>query len=251
MTLVMYDSIYINQIPSDALNVAGYVGGSWPTYNSLVTTFPHANVLSIAPEAYMDAVCLDVEPYDATNSQVVPWLKRQLARGVHRPVIYSSADNQNAVYDEVVAAGIQPADVRFWSAHYAGEHICGPKSCGNVKFDCDGTQWTSNALGKTLDQSLLLDSFFTSTSPAPAPTIPVWETTIMNVIPTIQEGSTNKPFVNRVQGLLKANYVTALQIDGSFGPVTKAAVEALQKQHGLTVDGVVGPHTWSVLVTGA
>jgi peptidoglycan hydrolase-like protein with peptidoglycan-binding domain len=34
---------------------------------------------------------------------------------------------------------------------------------------------------------------------------------------------------------------------GPFGPMTHAAVVALQKKHGLTADGIVGPLTWSKL----
>ncbi len=37
------------------------------------------------------------------------------------------------------------------------------------------------------------------------------------------------------------------QIDGIFGPVTKAAVEQFQLDGHLTVDGIVGPATWAAL----
>ena len=35
--------------------------------------------------------------------------------------------------------------------------------------------------------------------------------------------------------------------DGDFGKNTEAAVKAFQKDNGLTVDGIIGPQTWSVL----
>jgi hypothetical protein len=36
------------------------------------------------------------------------------------------------------------------------------------------------------------------------------------------------------------------EIDGDFGPVTKAAVMAKQRLEGIAADGIVGPHTWEV-----
>jgi peptidoglycan hydrolase-like protein with peptidoglycan-binding domain len=38
-----------------------------------------------------------------------------------------------------------------------------------------------------------------------------------------------------------------LQSDGNFGPETEASIRRLQARHGLTVDGVAGPATWSLL----
>ncbi|HTZ87421.1 MAG TPA: peptidoglycan-binding protein [Solirubrobacteraceae bacterium] len=59
-----------------------------------------------------------------------------------------------------------------------------------------------------------------------------------------EEGSSGNA-VSRLQ------YALHLPTDGNFGPETEAAIERLQARHGLTVDGVVGPATWSVLgVTG-
>ena len=64
-------------------------------------------------------------------------------------------------------AGIARSTVRLWTAHYeVGQHICGPGTCGALSVNADGTQWTPNAVvnGKTLvlDQSLLLENFFTT-----------------------------------------------------------------------------------------
>lgn len=39
-----------------------------------------------------------------------------------------------------------------------------------------------------------------------------------------------------------------LTLDGSFGDKTEAAVKSYQESHGLLVDGIVGPSTWSSLI---
>lgn len=63
---------------------------------------------------------------------------------------------------------------------------------------------------------------------------------------TVQEGSRGHD-VRAVQYLLNHHgYSTA--VDGVFGSSTKSKVMAFQGDHGLTVDGIVGPATWSELV---
>src|SRR5699024_5459525 len=39
-----------------------------------------------------------------------------------------------------------------------------------------------------------------------------------------------------------------LAVDGSFGPLTLAAVKHYQRSHDLLVDGIVGPITWGSLL---
>lgn len=57
---------------------------------------------------------------------------------------------------------------------------------------------------------------------------------------TVQYGSTGTD-VKVVQSLLGTT------VDGGFGSGTRSAVQAWQRGHGLTSDGVVGPMTWSSL----
>jgi murein L,D-transpeptidase YcbB/YkuD len=66
--------------------------------------------------------------------------------------------------------------------------------------------------------------------------------------PTVQLGSSG-PEVRNLQYLLaRLHFLDAPQLDGDFGSVTQAAVEAFQQDRGLAVDGVAGPATWSALL---
>jgi peptidoglycan hydrolase-like protein with peptidoglycan-binding domain len=63
---------------------------------------------------------------------------------------------------------------------------------------------------------------------------------------TVRRGSTGVA-VRRVQKRLTlAGYDTG-GVDGTFGARTEAGVKALQRDAGLTQDGVVGPKTWDAI----
>lgn len=151
----MYDSVSIGQIPANAAAVAGYVNGRWPTFPSLASNFPHAKRLSIAVNAHADAVCLDVESGDATPDQAPAWVKRQLHRGVKKPVIYTSVSQAGWVLRELAKAGIPRSAIKLWTAHYTMKpHRCGPECGFGMPTRADATQYTDKALGKNLDASL-------------------------------------------------------------------------------------------------
>jgi hypothetical protein len=168
MTITMFDSINLAMLPNGAAAYGGYVNGNWPTFDALKARFPSAHLLSIAVSAGADADCLDCETGDATLAQAPAWFRRQKIRGVSLPAIYTQATNLIALERIMAANRIARTQYRIWSAHYNGEHFCGPSACGYGLSAADGTQWTSNALGRNLDQSILGDAFFGT-----APYVPI------------------------------------------------------------------------------
>lgn len=90
-------------------------------------------------------------------------------------------------------------------------------------------------------------------APAPAETVPAdWQEQIMAALPVLQVGARDdrEPWmVRRVQGLVFA-LGTPCPVTGEFDAATETAVKAFQKNHGITSDAVVGPVTWSMLITG-
>lgn len=171
MYTAMYDDITLSLLPKGAAAYAGYVNGRWANFPALKAMFPKAHLLDISVFASGDATCLDVEAGDATIAEIYGWFKRQQARRVYRPVIYTSANNLAQLGATMTANGFPRESYRVWSAHYNGAHICGAATCGyNVGgSSVDGTQFTSTVLGHSLDESLIVDSFFAPAPPPPPP----------------------------------------------------------------------------------
>jgi hypothetical protein len=267
--IIMYDSDDDSQFPRGAQAYAAYVDGnlaSQPNYDWVKAEFPNAFHLSITVFPDRDADCLDVENGAASPADVPGWYERQRKRGITRPCLYASASLMQAAIIPVVRSGrIARPLVRLWSAHYAGQHICGPASCGALSIGADGTQWTSRAWGRNLDESLLAEGFFSDPSPSPAAPepgpVPAWQEAMMNTLPVLRNGSQDRPgevqFVHRVQALVACigavngfGPVTGLTQDGDFGPATEAGVKRIQEFYRITQDGIVGPVTWQHLIAG-
>jgi peptidoglycan hydrolase-like protein with peptidoglycan-binding domain len=74
-------------------------------------------------------------------------------------------------------------------------------------------------------------------------------------MPTLKEGSSGD-VVRSLQTVLTNGApgewgTTPQGIDGDFGPLTKASVQAFQSWGGVTADGIVGDQTWSVSLHAA
>ncbi|CAM5259821.1 hypothetical protein SBADM41S_08151 [Streptomyces badius] len=64
-----------------------------------------------------------------------------------------------------------------------------------------------------------------------------------------QQSGSSGPQVTAVQTLLTAQNYRPGAVDGQFGPTTKSAVEAFQRGRSLEADGMVGPKTWTALLS--
>ncbi len=156
--LTMYDAVDIDNIPAGAAAVAGYVGGSWPTYEPLVKRFPHAHHVSIAVNASEDAHVLDIEKGDATPDQAPEWVHRQHQRGLKRPGLYIQASNLQMLVDLLESHNVKRENIVLWSAHQNGTpHICGPQCGMGIKVTADATQYVNTG---AVDKSLVMPSFW-------------------------------------------------------------------------------------------
>lgn len=167
-TVEMYDDINISLIPVNAVAVAGYVDGRWPTYAQIVKKFPHAqHKISIAVFARDNAEALDIEPGDATVAEAAAWVKRQHANGNPKPIVYTAISWGQGLVNALSKAGFKyGVDYLYWSAHYTGTpHLCSSKCGFGFKGIAHATQWTDKAGGKSLDESLCSAEFFPKGTP--------------------------------------------------------------------------------------
>jgi hypothetical protein len=244
--VIMFDAISDTAYPADAEACAAYIDGhlgDQPNYEQVKAEHPGAHMLSVALDPADDADCLDVERGAAAPGDFPAWYTRQVARGVDRPAAYASVSVMaSALLPILIGTGITRARVRLWSSHYqAGAHICGPRTCGLIILNVDGTQWLP---GPPVDQSLLLNTFF---GPLPWPPLQKWQVEMMRALPLVHLGQTG-PDVLTVQSLCNARLrPDELNLDGVFGPATAAAVKRVQAGH-VAQDGIVGPETWPVLL---
>lgn len=258
MTLAMPDSIRVGDLPPGYPAYLGYADGDWPTAPLLAAKFPaaHRIILTVTGRTESADGC-DCESGDLSPQGAADWTLHKLRFApMSRPVVYASVSVMPDVIAELGTRGIKRAQVRLLSAHYGwtggqagrglayGEHICGPDSCRWPGVPpMDGTQWTSSypgVSGAPIDMSLLADSFFGPVS---------WTERLVQELPVVREGDGGFA-VMRVQALanIKGFQGAPLTVDGQFGWKTKGAIEIIQADAKVPVDGVVGPQTWPVLL---
>lgn len=126
---IMYDAINPPLIPAGAEMVAGYVSGKWPSvygYHdangnyvpSIVELFPNAVHVSVATNVQANAMCLDIERFDATPQEAPAWVVRQRQFGNPYPWCYCSQSMWQEVIDAFAVQHV--AQPLYWIANYDG-----------------------------------------------------------------------------------------------------------------------------------
>jgi peptidoglycan hydrolase-like protein with peptidoglycan-binding domain len=288
--VVAYDAIRVNipSLPPGARQYAGYATGSGDVPWTEQDFADHATALGPCLRIDQDpaasdpaADLLDVEEGAATISDCPWWAKRalkdfQAARrpGQRPPAIYCSASNVTAVVNSLVTGGVTSGvglHVANWSLTEAQAladvlAASGPFPVVGIQFTDDGAYdvsvfsaaWLARQSGKPAPAPVPPPP-----RPAPVPVpdpVPAWQEAILNKLPVLQEGATDEAgqvfWVHRLQALAAVYAVIAgaafpLATDGVFGAATAEAVRAVQHHAGIAADGVVGPHTWGVLIAGS
>ena len=278
--VVCYDAIRGNipSLPQGARQYAGYSTGLGEVPWTEADFAGHATALGPCLRIDQDpaasdptADILDVEDGAATIPDCPWWAKRALADfksarrpGQRSPAIYCSASNVSAVVNALISGGITSGIGLFvanWSLTEAQAladvlAAAGPFPITGIQFTDDGPYDTS-----VFSTAWLADQSGKPKPPVP-PVIPAWQEKIMNTLPVLAEGAQDEPghvfYVGRMQALV-AEYgritglpaAAAQEPTGVFDAATKTAVQAVQEHMHLTQDGIVGPVTWGVLITGA
>lgn len=266
MSIVIgYDATHANiaRLPKGA-QAAGYTTGSPDIKWTAADWAAHPGALRICQDALASdttADYLDIERYAATNGEAARWYRAALASyhaakrpGQRWPALYTSASNVTPLVNALKADGVASgpkliiANWNLTQAQAIAEVITGVFG----SFSVVGVQFADPG---PYDINVFSRAWLDTVSGQPPPALPPstdWMGTIMGRLPELKAGSTGMP-VKRAQALLNLTTPAAyhLQVDGIFGHKTEAAVGAEQHAKGLTADGVVGPRTWAVLITGS
>ena len=281
--LTFYDAAWPPQVPPVTDGVCIYIGGDTPhvwTAEEIaeqmaryrLPVFVRSNPRGIAGVASdVNAALRGLADIKAPRGILVAWdmetaadkfyiagVYTGMAAHGYRVIIYGSQSD---------VMGNDVPDDLYWGADWTGAaHL----HKGDVM-----TQWVSFA-GFDLDLAEPSLPFWDTQAKAPvppapkpvppplptAPTAPPWQVTLMNNLPTLAEGAQDESghvfFVHRAQDLARLYgqinglaEAAALEVTGSYDAATKAAIEQVQKRAHITIDGVCGADTWSVLITGA
>lgn len=148
----------------------------------------------------------------------------------------------------------KPGDVLFydWDDNGVGDNTGNPDHVGIVVKTENGTAKIieGNFNDKVAYRSVPINGKYIRGYGVPKyATLASVEKTVTVTVPVLKRGDKGASVKSLQALLIGYGYsVGSSGVDGSFGPATDTAVRKYQKDHGITVDGSVGPVTWGKLL---
>lgn len=225
----MYDAVTPTNIPRAAQMVAGYVDGKYAWTAAEWALFPHATKVRIAVfSSTNDGHVLDVEPGCSSPTSAPGWVVKRRAAGVD-PSVYCNLSTWPTVRTAFHNAGI--AEPHWWIAAYPG--IGAKLYPGTV-----GHQFANPG---PVDVSIVADYW-------PGVDLPIVSrdhprNPVRGPFPlAVGHGYT---VGSRGWGVVEIQMLTgAMPVDGAYGPITSARVQAWTKLHGPYTALVVNKQVW-------
>jgi peptidoglycan hydrolase-like protein with peptidoglycan-binding domain len=251
--------------PAGADGVCGYIGGDTPYIWSLadwnsqsaryrLPIFTRSDPPGPGAQADVTAALDQLHVIGAPKGCLVAWDFESAVNAGYTQQVYSLLHQANYVlmaYGSVSSVfGNKDPDGYYWGAQWTGvQHFAN---------GADMTQWVSFSaydMDVALSDLPFWDTHATNPPPPPPPHPGVSWADITIKVPVLQVTNpytTDRPgwrFVARLQAACTALGVP-ITIDGVFGPLTEASLKTIQRQFGITQDGIAGPKTWGCLDAG-
>lgn len=243
----LWDAVDWQNLQDKAGAKAGYLDGAqseWPP--EAWAAFAADPLVRISVLAASGADAYDGETGNAGPAAVADAIATEVEKGGH-PWLYSNRDQLPNYLAALKAKSLQPSDRSSWPARGFYLWLADPSGliAGGFWNPPVAPVAVQDQWAGTYDHSTLyvtLQAPVPPPPPTPTPPPPPPEGLVTVLLPQLSEGATGRP-VQAAQTLLGQ-----LATDGVFGPATKARVEAVQAEYHLSVDGVIGVHTWGAIL---
>jgi hypothetical protein len=138
-----FDAVTLANVPKDARAVMAYVDGAYANYEQAKQMFPDALITGITVRSDTIADFYDVETGDLEIKDCPGAYHRFKAERPHdKPGFYMPASWMPEFERVMREAGIRKRRYVLESAHWTHRHVCGPKTCGELK--ADSTQYSTS-----------------------------------------------------------------------------------------------------------
>ena len=257
-TVFLEDSTNAGGLNPGMYGYGGYFNGPFANLTSIRNRFPGKPVMGYATriEASHGADAIDIEPgtlspgFSGNAAGALRFIHEWTGGSglFHKPVVYVMGSWADAPQDFLAAAGISRDRYYLLTAHYAGEHFCGPGTCGLSQTPADATQYLAAG---PFDRSCFRSEMFTALSGGGTIPPPPLQTHVPAPVntdgATVRAGDHGTAVLHVQQRLITLGYLPHGADDGAFGGQTQAAVQRFQAFRKIAADGVVGPGTWAEL----